>query len=412
MKIEVYPKEGKTIMKRRPTSNMVIVFGIGIACVSVCSADIIELEEHRGIGVTQFVDIDPDLAQVSESQDTGFKTTFGNRDDLACVSYDGSVIVANYRVVRPDMLPEAVVDIPEGENNIGYFLPKLSSSGQIVVYTSRHHDRSSIIWFDTIEAKIVGRFDIRDLPYIPAIVGLDASADANTVAYFLGDAGGERVYIIERTEQGLSSPIPVARVGAIQSSFFMASSGDRLFYSASVPPDSGATITSTFFVERTIDGWSEPSPVELPGGTPIYVLYDVGNDGQSLLVYAGSEGLAVVHEEENGWSEPDYVGYQPTTKDYTRMSEDASVIALSGARLPLPEFRMGFLTPSPKYDLYAFVKGGDGGWLQTRVNPESVLIWGRDFLLSGDGKSLYWVPETWRSASSLGDDWRLHGRDQ
>ncbi len=377
---------------------------------SVSYAEIVDLVNGRtDVDVVSYIELNSAAGSVSAIQKMDLKAVFWTTYDNASVNEDGSVLFTNGRLIRRGGTGLETVEVPDANQTSFFGYPHLDRSGRILVYVLKEIEHATppdfpetidhITVFDTDTGEIIGRCTVRDV-LSSGILLFDVSADANTLAYLYSfrDGSKRKIIVTDRQDRDFMSPIEIDVVDSVMK-VILSSSGDRLYYGK----------TGTKYVDRVADGWTDPIPLKLPGDLISVVFYDAANDGKTLLVNIEERGLALVHETENGWSEPEYLGYQldhHPLSNYVRiqMSEDGSVVAVCSARLPVVDPRSEALDI---YDLYVFLRREPGVWKKAQVNLPEYPPFKGDYLLSQNGRMLYWVPETWHT-SVTNPDWTLH----
>ncbi len=288
-----------------------------------------------------------------------------------------------------------------------YDYPRLDREGDTILYQTRKHAadvpigpykwQCDIVVADLANDRVIARFTVREV--YNTLIDFEISPDGQTIAYTYLTGAGEKLFVVEREGADFSSPVHLGTLG-VTAGLRVAS--DRVFYRGTVTGSTGVSVPCCYS-QRTDTGWSEPIPIELPEGLVPERVYDIADNGRTLLVCAGEKGLALTHETATGWSEPEYIGYVPYQGDRIEMSDDARVVAMSTARRPFPEdYGEAYL---PIYDLFLFLPHADGSWTKSQVSSSQYPVSGGEYLLSGDGRLLFWVPETWRPLSGV-ERWR------
>jgi hypothetical protein len=400
------------------TARIILCVIFSISCTAEVSfAEIVDLVDGRtDVDVVSYVELDSASGSVSAIQKIDLKAVFWTTYDNASINEDGSVLFTNGRLIRRGGTGFELVDVPDASKRSFFGHPSLDRSGHILMYTLQERKPetdeepqtfpewiNSIVMFDTLAAQIIGRYAVPE-DYFDVLLSFDISDGAETFVYsYLAPTGGKKVFLLERSRTVFGEPTQVGEAAM----FVLSSSGHRLF--SLMCEGRGEEVTWHLSIMKKADlGWSEPTRIELPGLTPSG-LYDAANNGKTLLVNIEERGLALVHETPDGWSEPEYLGYQldhHPLSNYVRiqMSEDGSVVVVSSARLPVVDPRSEALDI---YDLYVFLRRGPGVWERTQVNPPEYPPFKGDYLLSQNGRVLYWVPETSRT-SVVSPDWTLH----
>lgn len=327
-----------------------------------------EIVLARGCDFTRFVRLDVVTGSVSEAQRTDFRANFMVRYGYACVNGDGSVVVSDGKVVRRVPGGTEIIDIP-GSSGRGYGWPRLDASGALLVYERPRSGGASIVLFDTVNKVVL---DINEAIPAYSLTNMAFSANAKAVAYTCSVADFQKVFIVEPNEEGkFAAPVEVDKHEFIHE-LFLSSSGQRLFYQG--------TPLKTYVVKRTASRWGEPETVEVPGVSHINWLRDVANDGKTLLASVGNQ-LALIEDTGVGWSKPAYLPLGGGAK----ISDDGSVVAVIVPRNHPPPRSLALRY----YDLFVMIRREPGVWVTKQVSEPNAPFLG-DFLLSGDGRILYW----------------------
>ncbi|MCD6361277.1 MAG: hypothetical protein J7M38_10485 [Armatimonadetes bacterium] len=386
------------------------------------NSDYYDIDDY-GVDFVSFVRIAPGAGEISPIEKTNTLASLDTQHGNSSINRDGSVIVtwigaADEKVVtwreteRGELLGE-VRDVPgSGDPEVrSYDDPRLDREGKTILY---HADRfiaqvprglddwdSDIVVADLANDRVIARFTVREV--YDGLIDFEISPDGETIAYTYLTGAGEKLFVVEREGADFSSPVHLGTLG-VTAGLRVAS--DRVFYRGTVTGSTGMSVPCCYS-QRTDAGWSEPIPIELPEGLVPERVYDIADNGRTLLVCAGEKGLALTHETATGWSEPEYIGYVPYQGDRIEMSDDARVVAMSTARRPFPEFRSVHERAAymPIYDLFVFLPDADGSWTRSQVSSSQYPVSGGEYLLSGDGRLLFWVPETWRPLSGV-ERWR------
>ncbi|HOE11579.1 MAG TPA: hypothetical protein PLQ35_13145 [bacterium] len=400
------------------TARIIVFAMIFLSSTATVSyAQIVDLVDGRtDVDLVSYVELDSASGSVSAIQKMDLKAVFWTGDGSSSINGDGTVLFTNRKLIRQGADGLELINVPDADKKSFFGYPRLDRSGGVLMYTLRERKPetdeepqtfpqwiNSIVMFDTLAAEIIGRYAVPE-DYFDVLLSFDISDGAETSVYsYLAPTGGKKAFLLERSRTVFGEPTQVGEAAM----FVLSSSGNRLL--SLMCEGRGEEVTWHLSIMKKADlGWSEPTRIELPGLTPSG-LYDAANNGKTLLVNIEERGLALVHETPDGWSEPEYLGYQldhHPLSNYVRiqMSEDGSVIAVSSARLPVVDPRSPALDI---YDLYVFLRREPGIWEKTQVNPPEYPPFKGDFLLSQNGRMLYWVPETPRT-SITNPDWTLH----
>lgn len=192
----------------------------------------------------------------------------------------------------------------------------------------------------------------------------------------------------ENWERTIKSPY-----GAIQNPL-ISDSGNRVFFQMK---ESGDAEWQWVFIDKQAEGWSVEKPVPSMtltafGETENVEIVKIANEGKTLILKTAQNRLAVSHENESGWSEPEFVGdygdeANPAATLYFYPSGDGRVIAVQRVK----RFDEIFINTPLVSDAFVFIQDLSGNWSRHPVNSENEDIRAQ-ILLSGDGRKLVWIP--------------------
>ncbi len=404
-----FPRIAPFHIRKRNRSNRtteIILFAM-IFLSSTASISYAEIAEAPGLDMVSFVEIQAETASVSEVQGTGIKTILFARENKASVNGDGSIWVANKQMIRRGPGGFEVLDIP-GTADFTYTDVALDWSGQYLARVNQDRRNLSITLLDTGDFSVVSDFSFAWASDMDSLIHFAMSDNASTLAY-THFSGKEKVMVIENENGNLSMPTQVDRAEIVTGRLILSSLGNRLFYQARRRAEADETgkqiiIAGAFFVERESTGWGDVRIVRLPEVEDSKIIvHDAANAGESILVSITGQGFALLHRTLDGWSEPEFLGYVNTGRDIARISEDGRIVAIAIARLPLVDQRTSAIQ---LYDLFVFIRRDSGAWLKTQVNRPAYPVFRNEFLLSGNGRKLYWIPDMWWP-SATSPDWMM-----
>lgn len=255
------------------------------------------------------------------------------------------------------------------------------------IYTNMEASDSLIFgYYNIMENKLLNTFIIKNNHRTEYQI----SHDGNTI---LGYEDGHILHLYVKNDEEYIETIH----GPYYTSIYpmISQSGNRVFF---LMRSGQNEELQWVYLENQSGGWSKEIPIPI---SPLTVddqevklvhVTGIANDGHTLIVRSdihndstGKYHLAVIHETENGWSKPEYVGDFDYWIENIYNSEDGRVIALQQTK------RYSEMYGPLSYDGYVFIRNDEGKWIKNKVNPEGVEVM-QSMLLSGDGSTLLWNP--------------------
>ena len=203
--------------------------------------------------------------------------------------------------------------------------------------------------------------------------------------------GSKQIFLIEYDGASFSKPVTLlpdvfVDDGGPGKAIVVSSEGTRVFFPGYTMPNPPERVYKNYFIERTKNGWEQKSLPQFMMG-PFNFSYlkseicDTATDGKCLLVWDRDEtrnrGLAIIHQTETGWTEPEYLGAMIRSMLFMpQISEDGSVVA--------------FFDLYPTM-IYIFIRQQTGEWNKIVISDPGVAYINAIFL-SKDGSRLFWAP--------------------
>lgn len=349
----------------------------------------IELQNNLPTQLVRKVDFLSDTKADLASSDLDIKTYFDVKRGSSCINRDGSIFVNNGRIVELKSKGNEVTKISDGKF-YDFGSPTLDSDGKLLAYIRQEGNYGLIEFYDVENKKNVATYKHYRVDEARLLNHLVMSGDGSVFAYSLFEPGidptGHHIYVVEKNGSTFS-PALVAQVEGLKSKMWINQQGNRIFYKAATRVN-GALRADVFMVEKNEDQWLPPAKLSLPAKSGSVLepnIYDVNLQGDQILVWMDSGGLAIVKELKGEWSEIDYIGYRPKLRDRARMTPDGMMVIVQSDRA---QDARDF----DEYDLLKFVKK-ENQWGKEKLNPSGVKMFG-DFLLSKDGNHLLWTPQS------------------
>ncbi len=208
---------------------------------------------------------------------------------------------------------------------------------------------------------------------------------------------------MDKNENQFTKPVEIDVVELV-THIFLSSQGDLLFYNASVLKQftiegrpSTRNIYQSFWSERNGEEWLQPQPLEFPNA-PYTCVYDIAQNGSIALIKAATSGLAIIQKTPQGWSDPELIGYIPTSYDQAQMTEDGKIIAVTAYQQPDGAQQ----TDARGFDLNLYGRDSEGKWNKQKVNEDNTTPLSSEFLLCKNGEKLFWVPQDISAKDSNG----------
>lgn len=305
---------------------------------------------------------------------------------------DGSILLSRAKIIELQSGEYNVIDLPEGRKWCSH--PLFSKKMNSLLFWEADVDLPNIMYTYDILKKIISAshtFVIERYSFLSREYNCEGTTVVICDGYYLN-------FFIKQGDKFIkSSNTPHSSI----SNLFVSESGNRVFYFAVDEKNKYNYV----YVDRIESEWSSeksisPSlaPFETPGTKELKMCPgSIADDGKTVILLTNKNNVALIHEKDGTWSEPEIAGDYgtPLTENdmgiWTDMpiyaSDDGRVIILEQAKYVHPDY--GILS----FSIYAFIKGDDGRWSKQLISdPERG---GRKgVLLSGDGSKLYWVPFT------------------
>ncbi|MDP8242646.1 MAG: hypothetical protein P9L94_01085 [Candidatus Hinthialibacter antarcticus] len=366
--------------------KIIIVF---FAFSLVGHSQTIELQTNLPTQLVKKVDFLSDTKADSASSDLDIKTYFDVKRGSSCINRDGSIFVNNGRIVELKSKGNEVTKISDGKF-YDFGSPALDSDGKLLAYIRQEGNYGLIEFYDVENKKNVATYTHYRVDEARLLNHLVMSGDGSVFAYSLFEPGidptGHHIYVVEKNSNSFS-PTLIGQVEGLKSKMWINQQGNRIFYKAATRVNR-ALRTDVFMVEKKEDQWLPPARLSLPAKSGSALepdIYDINLQGDQILVWTDSYGLAIVNELKGKWSEIDYIGYTPKLRDRARMTPDGMmVIVQSDHTKDVRDYE--------ECDLLKFVKNGEK-WNNEKLNPDGLKMFG-DFLLSKDGNHLLWTPQS------------------
>lgn len=347
-----------------------------------------QTQPTRGGGIAN-VQLEAGSRNVSERKDSTQEIPLGSIQNSS-ISADGKVIVTNGKIIRLDGPTPREITIPDAEN-IGYRLNRIDKTGDVLSYGLQERNSYQIKLLSANDGVFMASLTVRKESDFDSLFRMDISENASTVAYTHYNAnknGQNEIYVAEKFQNRYLKPFKLDSVEVVQKPIQLSSTGDRLYYHATVLNSASQAVTYSFIARKSRIGWSEPEPIRINNNRPV-VYMDSDDTGKNVLIAAGDLGLAVLSENRtgDGWIEPDYLGITISGLDKVRISGDGKRVYVSKA---IPPFSKHLIENRlVEYDLTVYEKVGRQ-WLPQKLNEDGRNVFGGEFLLSGDGNTLIW----------------------
>lgn len=345
-----------------------------LSSASTQTIEVIDEVGGRFKGFITVSTIDIEGNSVSYNEKLNIKTIL--YDHISSVSGNGKVIVNANRLIYKN--GEAKINVIPNSFELGINERILNSEGTRLVYSEADDNGCLLYVFDIVNQAVR---DIRipeSLPYAGQNISLNNDATVVALNTFLS------LYVLDLTNsKAITTKINEFSTAVIP---FVSFSGNRLFYNAE---------RKVFYNDKVNGQWLSSMEIELGkaviGGveTSSYI-YDIANDGKSIVAPIGSGGIAVIHEENGVWSEPDYIGYIPDFLDKVQISENGKVVAVQSYKYTSPN-------NDNYYDAYIFIKNSANQWAKHQINTEDQDVQ-PDIHLTEDGTQLIWIPADFGSS--------------
>lgn len=325
-----------------------------------------DIVNGRYQGLIKVTSIDSENNSISLSESLNIKTILYN--NLTSVSGDGQVIVNKDRIIHKN--GEIIINDIPSEIKLNQNNQTLNYDGTRVVFTDANEGGCYIYVHNTVDNSSA-KVRISDFK-IYTVSGLSINRDASIIAVIYTDG----LYVVDLNNDTINKYREGYGYHIVP---FVNSSGSRILF------NTGGEI---FYMDKENGEWQPIKNIELGnaivGGYDVNsYIYDIANDGKTIVAPIGNKGVAVVNEIDGVWGEPDYIGYIPDTQDKVQISENGKVVAVQA-------YKYTSVYNFFYYDAYIFIKNVDNQWIKHQVNAHDQDV-NPDIHLTKDGTQLIWT---------------------
>jgi len=380
-------------MERKCTmtfAKCILTFLIVFVSVSLSFSQPIQLNPDGKGYLLNSTRIDTQTNEIISTKQNNIAARFFS-SSKTCSSSDGQVLFSHGKLIKMENGQPFTVELPKSNLDSFEFSTVLSGDGNWLIYKTQEElgniNTETVINLFNVNTRTTEH----QYTFQGSVEGLTPNFNT-TIIVFSSAKFNDRDFALIRDNEGLNLE-EFSDVGSLR---FFSDLGHRIF---GYPFNQNLDKRQWIYVDRMGTTWSQPIELEVfnnDGNKLEFIIYDIANDGKTLLISHENFGLAVVHENEGEWGLPQPLGYQPDplARDEFQISENGEVVAVQSFKKVVADVNLF-------YDALLFFKTDTGTWKKQQVNSPDVDVL-PDILLTDDGTKLFWLPKSESSVTMGG----------